>query len=104
MVSSPSSPTTPIGVRTGLFSAFAHNHIISAPVYYHNYMMGELFASQLHHAIARDVYKNANPDTVVYVGNKDVGVVGTDVYTASTAFILLESIRLDLGVGSQIHP
>lgn len=48
-------------------------HIISAPVYYHNYMMGELFASQLHHAIARDVYKGANPDTVVYVGNKDVG-------------------------------
>lgn len=48
-------------------------HIISAPVYYHNYMMGELFASQLHHAIARDVYKGANADTVVYVGNKDVG-------------------------------
>lgn len=48
-------------------------HIISAPVYYHNYMMGELFASQLHHAIAREVYKNAEPSTVVYVGNKDVG-------------------------------
>jgi peptidyl-dipeptidase A len=48
-------------------------HIVSAPVYYHNYMMGELFASQLHHAIARDVYKNANPDTVVYVGNPEVG-------------------------------
>jgi peptidyl-dipeptidase A len=48
-------------------------HIVSAPVYYHNYMMGELFASQLHHAIAREVYKGANPDTVVYVGNKEVG-------------------------------
>lgn len=48
-------------------------HIVSAPVYYHNYMMGELFASQLHHAIARDVMKGAHPDTVVYVGNKDVG-------------------------------
>jgi peptidyl-dipeptidase A len=48
-------------------------HIVSAPVYYHNYMMGELFASQLHHAIAREVYKGADPDTVVYVGNKDVG-------------------------------
>ena len=31
-------------------------HIVSAPVYYHNYMMGELFASQVHHAIARDVF------------------------------------------------
>jgi peptidyl-dipeptidase A len=48
-------------------------HIVTAPVYYHNYMMGELFASQLHHAIARDVYKGADPSTVVYVGNKEVG-------------------------------
>jgi peptidyl-dipeptidase A len=48
-------------------------HIVSAPVYYHNYMMGELFASQVHHAIARDVYKDADPDTVIYVGNKEVG-------------------------------
>jgi peptidyl-dipeptidase A len=48
-------------------------HIVSAPVYYHNYMMGQLFASQLHHAIAREVFKGAAPDTVVYVGNKEVG-------------------------------
>src|SRR5262249_43537505 len=32
-------------------------HVVVAPVYYHNYMMGELFASQVHHAIAKDVYK-----------------------------------------------
>ncbi len=49
-------------------------HIVSAPVYYHNYMMGELFASQVHHSIARDVYKGADPNTVIYVGNKEVGV------------------------------
>lgn len=48
-------------------------HIVGAPVYYHNYMMGELFASQLHHAIAKNVYKGADPNTVVYVGNKEVG-------------------------------
>ena len=48
-------------------------HICSAPVYYHNYMMGQLFASQVHHAIARDVYKGADPATVVYVGTKEVG-------------------------------
>jgi peptidyl-dipeptidase A len=48
-------------------------HIIAAPVYYHNYMMGELFASQLHHAIARKVYQGADPSTVTYVGNKEVG-------------------------------
>jgi peptidyl-dipeptidase A len=48
-------------------------HIVSAPVYYHNYQMGQLFASQVHHAIARDVYHGADPDTVIYVGNPEVG-------------------------------
>lgn len=48
-------------------------HIVSTPVYYHNYMMGELFASQVHHAICRDVYHGAEPASVVYVNNKGVG-------------------------------
>jgi peptidyl-dipeptidase A len=48
-------------------------HIVSAPVYYHNYMMGQLFASQVHHAIARDVFNGADPATVVFVGDKRVG-------------------------------
>ena len=48
-------------------------HIVSAPVYYHNYMMGQLFASQVHHAIARDVYNGADPGTVIYIDNKAVG-------------------------------
>jgi len=48
-------------------------HIVSAPVYYHNYMMGELFASQVHHAIVRELYRTEEPDAVIYVGNKAVG-------------------------------
>ncbi len=36
-------------------------HIVSAPAYYHNYMMGQLFASQVHHAIARDVLGGVDP-------------------------------------------
>jgi peptidyl-dipeptidase A len=48
-------------------------HVVSAPVYYHNYMMGELFASQLHHAIARGLYAGAEPNTVVYLNNPKVG-------------------------------
>jgi glyoxylase-like metal-dependent hydrolase (beta-lactamase superfamily II) len=36
---------------------------------------------------------------------KYIGVLAAaDVYTASTAFHILESIRLDLGFGSQVHP
>jgi hypothetical protein len=31
-------------------------------------------------------------------------LAAADVFTAGTAFIILESVRLDLGYGSQIHP
>jgi peptidyl-dipeptidase A len=48
-------------------------HIVTAPVYYHNYMMGELFASQVHHAIAKEVFKGADPDKVNYAEEKGVG-------------------------------
>jgi peptidyl-dipeptidase A len=48
-------------------------HIVSAPVYYHNYMMGQLFASQLHHAICRDVLKGADPKTALYNDRPEVG-------------------------------
>jgi peptidyl-dipeptidase A len=48
-------------------------HVATVPVYYHNYMMGELFASQVHHAICHDVCGGADPDTVIYAGNKEVG-------------------------------
>jgi glyoxylase-like metal-dependent hydrolase (beta-lactamase superfamily II) len=35
---------------------------------------------------------------------KYLGVLAAaDVYTASTAFVILESVRLDLGAGSQVH-
>jgi peptidyl-dipeptidase A len=35
-------------------------HIVSAPVYYHNYMLGELFASQLDHTIQTTVLHAQN--------------------------------------------
>ena len=52
-------------------------HIVGAPAYYHNYMMGELFASQVHHTIAREVLKTA-PARAVYVGRPEVGRFMTD--------------------------
>ena len=48
-------------------------HICSAPVYYHNYMMGQLFASQVHATIAKEVYNGADPQAVIYVGEPKVG-------------------------------
>lgn len=48
-------------------------HIVSAPVYYHNYMMGELFASQVHHALCRELFPGKAPGTVIYCGDERVG-------------------------------
>ncbi|WP_406696023.1 M2 family metallopeptidase [Singulisphaera sp. Ch08] len=48
-------------------------HIVSAPAYYHNYMMGELFAAQVHHTIAREVLQGVDPSKASYVGNQAVG-------------------------------
>jgi len=47
-------------------------HICTAPAYYHNYMMGQLFASQVHHALCRDVLK-VDPKQANYTGNPAVG-------------------------------
>jgi len=48
-------------------------HIVSAPAYYHNYLMGELFADQVLYAIARDVLGGVDPSRASFVGNKLVG-------------------------------
>lgn len=47
-------------------------HVVSAPAYYHNYMMGELFASQVHHTIARRVL-GTTPEKALFVGQPKVG-------------------------------
>jgi glyoxylase-like metal-dependent hydrolase (beta-lactamase superfamily II) len=50
-------------------------------------------------------YQDAQVDyAAAPVIKKYTGVLAAaDVYTASTAFVILESIRLDLGIGSQVH-
>jgi len=48
-------------------------HIVSAPAYYHNYMMGQLFACQVHNTIAREVLKSNDPSKAYYTDDKRVG-------------------------------
>jgi peptidyl-dipeptidase A len=48
-------------------------HFIGAPVYYHNYMLGEMFASQVHHALIRSILPETKPAGAIYVGNKAAG-------------------------------
>jgi peptidyl-dipeptidase A len=48
-------------------------HLIDAPVYYHNYLMGELLASQLTAAIGRDVHGNQDAGESDFTGDKRIG-------------------------------
>jgi len=47
-------------------------HVANYPAYYHNYLMGQLFASQVHETIAREVL-GVEPDRALYNGRKEVG-------------------------------
>lgn len=48
-------------------------HVVIAPAYYHNYMLGQLFASQVHHALVRDALGGGAPNRAVYVGDRRAG-------------------------------
>ena len=48
-------------------------HFTTAPCYYHNYMLGELLASQLHDHIVRKVLGLESDRNVSYVGRKETG-------------------------------
>lgn len=48
-------------------------HFVVAPCYYHNYMLGEMLASQWHHYLVHTVMNLASDEGVSYVGDKRVG-------------------------------
>ena len=48
-------------------------HIVTKPAYYHSYMMGELFACQVHAYIAKTVLGMDDPTKTSFYGKKEVG-------------------------------
>ncbi|OHB66074.1 MAG: hypothetical protein A2Y77_17585 [Planctomycetes bacterium RBG_13_62_9] len=48
-------------------------HFSIAPCYYHNYMLGEMLASQLHHYIVANVLGLSSNENVSYVGQTKAG-------------------------------
>lgn len=48
-------------------------HIALYPCYYHNYQLGELFASQMHHCIVENVTRSGNLPSDSYTGCPEVG-------------------------------
>ncbi len=48
-------------------------HFVIAPCYYHNYVLGELLASQLHHYLLHNILKLESDKNVSYVSQRKVG-------------------------------
>lgn len=48
-------------------------HVVSAPAYYHNYLLGQLFADQVLHAISRNALNGVAPSKANFVGKTAVG-------------------------------
>jgi peptidyl-dipeptidase A len=48
-------------------------HLPLYPCYYHNYLLGELLASQLHHHLVQKVLRLASDENVGYVGQRKAG-------------------------------
>jgi peptidyl-dipeptidase A len=48
-------------------------HIATSPCYYHNYLLGELLASQLNAYIVNNITKSDDIKNPSYVGNKEIG-------------------------------
>ena len=48
-------------------------HIATSPCYYHNYLLGELLASQLHYYMVTNILKSEDFRMQSYAGNKEIG-------------------------------
>lgn len=48
-------------------------HIAAYPCYYHNYLLGELFASQLHYYMTKNILKSDDYANQSYAGHKELG-------------------------------
>lgn len=73
-------------------------HIVSYPVYYHNYMLGELLASQLHAYIGKNILKLDSISAVSYVNQKAIGTyLKNRVFAVGTKYAWNEMIKQATG-------
>jgi len=73
-------------------------HFAIAPCYYHNYMLGELLASQLHQHIVHNILKLESDEDVSYVGQSKAGDFLTEkVFEAGALYHWNEMIERATG-------
>ena len=73
-------------------------HFSAAPCYYHNYMLGEMLASQWHHTLVTKVLGLKSDKGVSYVGQKKVGqYLREKVFEAGDLYPWNEMIKRSTG-------
>jgi len=73
-------------------------HFVIAPVYYHNYMLGELLASQIHSHIVKNILKVNSLKNVDYSENKEIGEFLTkNIFKVGKKYKWDEMIKRALG-------
>jgi peptidyl-dipeptidase A len=78
-------------------------HVVTAPAYYHNYMMGELFACQVHAAIAKDLDLPGEPATAIYTRDPRVGEFMKAKVFAPGAFLPWNQLTKH-ATGAELNP
>ncbi len=73
-------------------------HFTIAPCYYHNYMLGELLASQLHNYIVYKILKLESDKNVSFVGQKKMGeFLTTEVFAPAALYYWNDMIKRATG-------
>jgi len=73
-------------------------HFTIAPCYYHNYMLGELLASQLHNHIIHNILKLQSDKNVSYIGRRELGdFLREKVFEAGAVYNWNEMIKRATG-------
>jgi peptidyl-dipeptidase A len=80
-------------------------HFSTAPVYYHNYMLGELMASQLQSALLREVGGRNPEGWARYVSSPRVGAFLRErLYALGRLYDWRETLRRSTGDALQVAP
>jgi len=78
-------------------------HVASAPCYYHNYLLGELLASQLHNHLVKSVLNLESDQGVSYVNQPKVGdYLRNNVFEVGREYPWNEMIRR--ATGEELNP
>ena len=78
-------------------------HIALYPVYYHNYMMGELLASQLYFYIKEKVLNDKSDSQISFIGEKEVGEYLKSLFFSYGALYKWDKL-IKTSTGEELNP